>query len=288
MRRKVRVVFFLVGFLICTFPFFANLWERQCQKDAVATYTKKVESFEEKDMKEYLSKASEYNEILYQSYGQYMDPAQSSILSDESYHSILDISGNGIMGSIEIPKINVNLPIYHGTEDDVLSVGVGHLQGTSFPVGGIDTRSVLTGHRGSPNSKLFTRLDELVLGDLFFIRVIDQTLAYKITEIDVIEPEDVETLDILAGKDLVTLLTCTPYGINSHRLIVTGERIEYVEAVYEAVPTEMMSLRESIFTFVPFILFALGGMSFLSSGTFKKKKRRRRKVRAKIAKRICL
>lgn len=274
MNKKVRVVIFIMGFMICSFPFFASLVERQHQKDAVATYTKEVEAFEEKDTKEYLDRANEYNAILYQSYGKYINDLDSSILSDKSYNSILDISGNGIMGSIEIPKINVNLPVYHGTGDDILSIGIGHLQGTGFPVGGSNTRSVLTGHRGSPNSKLFTRLDEVELNDLFFVRVLDNTLAYKVIEIDVIEPEDVESLDVIEGKDLVTLVTCTPYGINSHRLIVTGERVEYTEEIYEAVEPEMMSVRESIFTFVPFILLAIGIISFACGIIVKRKKKK--------------
>ncbi len=272
MNKKVRVAIFIVGFLICSFPFFASLIERQYQKGAVATYKKEVETLEEKDTSDYWFKAYEYNEILYQSYGKYMNDLDNSVLSDRSYNSILNISGNGIMGSIEIPKINVNLPIYHGTGEDILSVGIGHLQGTSFPVGGINTRTVLTGHRGSPNSKLFTRLDEMKVDDLFFIRILDCILAYRVIDIEVIEPEEVELLDIMEGKDLATLVTCTPYGINSHRLVVTGERIEYSEKVYEEVEPEMMSVRESIFTFVPFVLLIVGVLSFVyGKNMFKKK-----------------
>ncbi len=273
MNRKLRVIIFMIGFLICSFPFFASLVGRQYQKNAVATYKKEVESFEENDTQMFWDKAEEYNKILYQSYGTYISDFEKSILSDKSYDSILDISGNGIMGSVEIPRINVNLPIYHGTEESVLSIGIGHLQGTSFPIGGTDTRAVLTGHRGSPNSKLFTRLDELEENDLFFIRVLDSILAYKVIEIDVIAPEEVEMLDIEAENDLVSLVTCTPYGINSHRLVVTGERVEYTKDIYEAVEPEMMSARENIFVLSPFILFGIGVFSFAGGFVVKRKRR---------------
>ncbi len=271
MNKKIRVVIFLIGFLICSFPFFSNLAKWQYQKDAIATYQKEVELVED-HVQNYLTMAYEYNEVLYQSYGKYISDWSESILSEESYHDILNITENGVIGSIEIPKINVDLPIYHGTGDDVLSIGIGHLQGTSFPVGGKNTRSVLTGHSGSPISKLFTRLDEMELNDLFFIRILDQILAYKVIEIDVIDPNDVKQLEIIEGKDLLTLLTCTPYGINSHRLIVTGERIEYTKEVYQTIEQERMSLRENIVTWLPFVLLAIGGMTFAIEFIAKKRK----------------
>ena len=161
------------------------------------------------------------------------------------------------MGSIEIPSINVNLPIYHGTSDEVLSAGVGHLNGSSLPIGGVNTKSILTAHRGLPSSKLFTRLDELVEGDLFFIRVLNETLAYKVNDIQVIEPEDVAGLEIEEGKDLVSLITCTPYGLNTHRLVVTGERTEYEPAIYENIESKNMSIREYVFLAIPFVFLTI-------------------------------
>lgn len=161
------------------------------------------------------------------------------------------------MGSIEIPSINVNLPIYHGTSDEVLSAGVGHLNGSSLPIGGVNTKSILTAHRGLPSSKLFTRLDELVEGDLFFIRVLNETLAYKVNDIQVIEPEDVAGLEIEEGKDLVSLITCTPYGLNTHRLVVTGGRTEYEPAIYESIESKNMSIREYIFLAIPFVFLTI-------------------------------
>ena len=142
------------------------------------------------------------------------------------YESLLDISGTGIMGYIEIPSINVSLPIYHGTSDSVLQIAVGHLDWTSLPVGGESTHCVLSGHRGLPSAKLFTNLDQIVEGDTFIIRVLDEVLTYEVDRILIVEPEDVTALQIESGKDLCTLVTCTPYGINSHRLLVRGHRVE--------------------------------------------------------------
>ena len=161
------------------------------------------------------------------------------------------------MGSIEIPRISVNLPIYHGTSDEVLSSGVGHVLGSSLPIGGADTRSLLTAHRGLPNSKLFTRLDEIIEGDLFFIRVQNNTLAYKVNKIEVINPEEVEKLKIKENEDLISLITCTPYGINTHRLVVTGERVPFDKEEYENIDKKVMSFREIAFTIIPLALLGL-------------------------------
>ena len=153
-------------------------------------------------------------------------------LSEEdkgAYDTLLDISGTGVMGYIEIPTINISLPVYHGTEDAVLQIAVGHLEWSSLPVGGEDTHCVLSGHRGLPSAKLFTNLDKLVVGDKFVMRVLDEVLTYEVDQILIVEPTDVSTLIIEAGKDLCTLVTCTPYGFNSQRLLVRGHRIENQE-----------------------------------------------------------
>lgn len=256
-RKVFSRIVFILGFILCSYPLFSSIVERQYQKDAVATYTKEVESFEEEDTQKYLDEANKYNSMLYQSSGMVVGELDDGILSEESYNNILNVVGTGVMGSIEIPKINVNLPIYHGTSDEVLSTAIGHLEGSSLPVGGSNTRTILTGHRGLPNSKLFTRLDELETGDLFFINVLDETLAYKVTEIKVIKPEEVESLEIVPEKDLATLITCTPYGLNTHRLVVTGERIAYEKQQHDAIKGEVMSFRELFFAILPFgFLFA--------------------------------
>ena len=162
------------------------------------------------------------------------------------------------MGSVEIPKIGVNLPVYHGTSEEVLSVGAGHVQESSLPIGGTSTRTIITGHRGLPNSKLFTRLDEMEKGDLFYLHTMGEILAYQVREIQVIKPEKVDVLKIKEGEDLATLITCTPYGINSHRLLVTGERIPYVEQEYEEIQEKMMSPRELVFLALPFLFLTMG------------------------------
>lgn len=176
-KRILSFLLFILGFIVCSYPLISSIVERQYQKDAVATYAKEVETIQEKDTRYYLEEANQYNSILYQSGSMLIEAQGADILSKESYNQILNISDTGVMGSIDIPKINVNLPIYHGISDEVLSVGVGHLEGSSLPVGGSNTRTILTGHRGLPNSKLFTRLDEIEKKDLFFIHVLGNTLA---------------------------------------------------------------------------------------------------------------
>lgn len=224
----------------------------------ISTYESKVKHTDKAKINEQIQKAHNYNDMLFQTMGASVGDIDTAILSDESYESILNLSDNGIMGSIEIPKIGVDLPIYHGTSDDVLSNGVGHLQNSSFPVGGENTRTVLTGHRGLPNAKLFTRLDELKKDDLFYIRVGNKTLAYQIYKIEIVKKEEApDVLGIEEGKDLATLITCTPYGINTHRLILTGKRVPYSEKKKEAIEPEMMSWRELLFTALPFLILFL-------------------------------
>ena len=246
---------FLLGLILCSYPLISGIVQQQAQKGTVATYQQMINNSSNSSLEEALSKAKEYNEVLFESLTS-LSSDKLSILSEENYNTTLDI-GNGIMGSIEIPSINVNLPIYHGTSDEVLSAGVGHLNGSSLPIGGVNTKSILTAHRGLPSSKLFTRLDELVEGDLFFIRVLNETLAYKVNDIQVIEPEDVAGLEIEEGKDLVSLITCTPYGLNTHRLVVTGERTEYEPAIYESIESKNMSIREYVFLAIPFVFLTI-------------------------------
>lgn len=268
MKRKwgIRAVF-LAGFLLCCFPIINNVIEQRHQADAVATYQKAAEK-REKKLEKMLAEAKEYNDMLYQSGDAVVDGMNTQLLSDENYQKVLDISGTGTMGSLDIPKINVELPIYHGTGKDALSNGVGHLQGTSLPVGGKNTHSVLTGHRGLPSSKLLVRLDEMRKGDLFFIRLGNETLAYQVCGIRTVEPDDTSVMRIEKGKDLVSLVTCTPYGINTHRLVVTGERVDYKKAEYDKIEAEIPSIRELLFTALPFVFIAI------SIGLFVKDRRR--------------
>lgn len=261
-RKWLLRIIFLAGFLLLLYPLISNMVHQRQQSDAVASYDSAVSNRSEEEIQEILNQATEYNNMLFQSNGAIVDNMDTSILSDESYNSLLN-QANGIMGSIEIPKIDVDLPIYHGTEDGVLSVGVGHIQGTSLPVGGENTHCVLSGHRGLPGSSLFTRLDEIKEGDLFFLSVMGETLAYKVYDIQVVDPDNTEVLEITAGKDDVSLVTCTPYGLNTHRLVVTGERVPYEESEYNSIGSELPSLRELLFISIPFVLLAVaGGLKF--------------------------
>lgn len=261
-RKWLLRIIFLAGFLLLLYPLISNMVHQRQQSDAVASYDSAVSNRSEEEIQEILNQVTEYNNMLFQSNGAIIDNMDTSILSDESYNSLLN-QANGIMGSIEIPKIDVDLPIYHGTEDDVLSVGVGHIQGTSLPVGGENTHCVLSGHRGLPGSSLFTRLDEMKEGDLFFLSVMGETLAYKVYDIQVVDPDNTEVLEITAGKDDVSLVTCTPYGLNTHRLVVTGERVPYEESDYNSIGSELPSLRELLFIAIPFVLLAVaGGLKF--------------------------
>lgn len=246
----LKKISFLIGLILCLYPLVSGIVQQQAQKDVVATYQQMIENSSSYSIEDTLTKADEYNRALFRS-KTVLNSEEINILSEENYNQTLNM-GNGIMGSIEIPKISVNLPIYHGTSDEILSAGVGHVNGSSLPIGGSSTKSILTGHRGLPSSKLFTRLDELELNDLFFISVLNETLAYKVVNIQVIEPEDVSSLEIEEGRDLVSLITCTPYGVNTHRLVVTGERIIYEKSVYEGIKKNSMSMREVIFTIIPF------------------------------------
>ncbi len=273
LKKVMSIVLFVVGLTATSYPLISSIMLQREQKNTVATYEKAASASDDSYIMEALENAEEYNRVLFETGGITVG-CNSDILSEENYNNLLNVSGSGIMGvmgSIEIPKIEVNLPIYHGTSDEVLNVGVGHLMESSLPVGGENTRAVLTGHRGLPNSKLFTRLDELEIGDLFYIRILNDTLAYQVCDIDVIDPEDIDSLQIQEGRDLVTLLTCHPYGINTHRLIVTGERIAYEEEVYSSIESEMMSIREIVFTVLPFLFIGIGLVTVIKNRNNKKK-----------------
>lgn len=256
MKKWIARLCFIGGFLLLCYPLVSGYMQQRYHQRAVATYSSNVKESSKEEKEQILKNARDYNNMLYQSKGAVVDDMNLGILSDESYNSQLKQSSQGIMGSIEIPKINVDLPIYHGTSDEVLSNGVGHQEGTSLPIGGENSHCVLTGHRGLPGSKLFTRLDEMEKGDLFFLNILGDTLAYKVDKIEVVEPDDVEVMNIQAEKDIVSLVTCTPFGLNTHRLVVTGERVPYEKGEYEGIKQSIPSGRELLFTTLPFILLA--------------------------------
>lgn len=229
MKRHISTIFlalaFLAGVSLLLYPSVSNYWNSLHATRAVADYAQEVQNMDRTQYDEMWQAAVDYNaSLIERESGYFLTDAQQ-----EQYDSLLDISGTGIMGYIEIPTIGVSLPIYHGTSDAVLQVAVGHIDWSSLPVGGAGTHCVLSGHRGLPSAKLFTNLDKLVEGDTFSIRVLDEVLTYEVDRILIVEPEDVSALEIDPGKDLCTLVTCTPYGINSHRLLVRGHRIENPE-----------------------------------------------------------
>lgn len=223
----IAIIFIIVGTGIFLYPSISNYFAEKNHVEAIRDYDKMVVKIGEDSLKKEKEKAQTYNENL--SGDPVHDPfvLGSGYALPENYKEVLNISGDGIMGYIQIPKISVDLPIYHGTSEEVLEKGVGHIQNTSVPIGGNSTHSVLTGHTGLPNAELFTRLDELVVGDIFYIHVLNDILTYKVYEIKVVLPDNIDELRITSGEDLVTLVTCTPYGVNSHRLLVKAKRVEY-------------------------------------------------------------
>lgn len=274
-KKRISTRFlYIVGVLLCAFPLLSSIYTGVEQNNMLSTYKSEVTATDTQTIKKQVKLAHEYNEALFQISNSSVGDMSTDILSDESYNSILDITGKGIIGTIEIPKIDVNLPIYHGTDDDVLSNGIGHIQTSSFPVGGINTRTVVSGHRGLPNAKLFTRLDELVKNDLFYFKVGGKTLAYKIYKIEVVKKDEApDVIGIEEGKDLATLITCTPYGINTQRLILTGKRVPYNPKKKKAISPKKMSLREIAFTALPFVIVLI----LLVKYVLKKRKERKLK-----------
>ncbi|MFQ8688742.1 MAG: class C sortase [Blautia sp.] len=235
MRRKIfniAVAFlFLVGMGILCYPVVSDWWNQRQQDKISDGYEQTVGGKDPAELEQMRKKAEEYNENLLKD-EIIIDPFDQvkEKKVDGDYENTLDIDGNGVMGIVEIPEIHVKLPIYHGTSEEVLQKAIGHLEQTSFPVGGLGTHAVISGHRGLPSAKLFTDLDQVEKGDVFYLHVLEETLAYQVDQIRVVEPNQLEDLAIHAGEDHVTLVTCTPYGVNSHRLLVRGTRIPYEEA----------------------------------------------------------
>ena len=215
----------IVGLSLLLYPSLSNWWNSMHQSRAVASYVEQVANLDEDQYAHLWDEVWNYNREL-------TKRPNSYILNDqqrERYDKLLDVGGTGIMGYVEIPSIGVTLPIYHGTDETVLQIAVGHLEWTSLPVGGESSHCVVSGHRGLPSAKLFTDLDELVMGDIFMFRVLDEILTYEVDQILIVGPHETDALLIEEGKDLCTLITCTPYGVNSHRLLVRGHRVENQE-----------------------------------------------------------
>lgn len=220
----------LAGLSLLVYPLVANTWNNHVQATLVNNYAESVENAIKEgtlDIDAEFDKAYRYNEELLPSILPDSFAEAEANGADQTYMSILNANGDGIMGYIQIPSINVKLPIFHTTSEDVLQTGVGHLEGSSLPVGGESTHSVLSAHRGLPSATLFTDLDKVQIGDDFFLIIMDEYIAYEVDQIEVVEPDDTSLLQVEDGKDLCTLITCTPYGVNTQRLMVRGHRIPY-------------------------------------------------------------
>ncbi len=222
----ILVAILLIGVCVLLYPAFSQFWNSRTQSRAVEDYRNILESISKDEYADLFEQAEAYNASLREINNPLWNYDQV-----ENYKETLDVSGTGIMGYVTIPKLGVELPIYHGTAADVLNSSCGHLEGSSLPIGGPGTHSVLSAHRGLPHAKLFTELDKMEEGDTFTVTVLDRTVTYMVDQIKVIQPEQTEDLSIVKGEDYCTLLTCTPYGINSHRLLVRGTRIENAKPV---------------------------------------------------------
>ncbi len=223
-NRKTTIILlitFFIGLSVLLYPSVSSYWNSKTQSEAIVDYESMLAQYKPEDYTAIFEAANNYNQKLWE----LKDPLVNySQLSD--YNNILNISGTGMMGYITIPKISQELPVYHGTSDSVLSVAVGHLEGTSLPVGGKSTHSVVSAHRGLPTAILFTHLDRMEVGDIFSFTILDRTITYEVDEIRIVEPNDTGLIQIAEGKDYCTLLTCTPYGINTQRLLVRGHQVD--------------------------------------------------------------
>ena len=244
MKKKIvticAVALFLTALGLTLYPLVSNYVNHKYASEIQTAYQELIQQTDDSILQEAKQRAIAYNlAITPGTADAYSEEAL--LTASEDYENQLDIAGNGIMGYVEIPKIQVNLPIYHGTDAEVLDRGVGHLLGSSLPIGGENTHTILSGHSGMASQKMFTDLEQLVPGDVFYLNVLNETLAYQVTEVNTVLPYETDLLGIVPGEDLCTLVTCTPYGINTHRLLVHGSRIPYEEAAVldeEAASTE--------------------------------------------------
>ena len=245
MKRKLililSVLLFMGAVAVTAYPMIANYVNDKYQSTIRTEYAQQVEEMDVSEILEAQESAIAYNESLLP----IRYDREALHAAAESYNELLNLHGSGLMGYVEIPKIDVNLPIYHGTSEEVLQKGIGHLVGSSLPIGGEGFHSVLTGHSGLAGAKLFSDLDQLVPGDTFFLHILGETLAYEVTEINTVLPYETELLLAVPGEDLCTLVTCTPYGVNSHRLLVRGSRVPYEKAMEEALETPKETVRST-------------------------------------------
>lgn len=270
----------LVGMGLIVYPTFADWWNNMHQSRAVASYVDAVANLDQSQYDEIIKAAEEYNARLAQS------GVKWTMTEDEiaEYESLLDITDTGIMGYIEIPLINVTLPIYHGTDESVLQVAIGHLPGTSLPVGGASSHCAVSGHRGLPSAKLFTDIDKLMAGDTWTISVLGRVYTYEVDQIRVVEPTDLSNLQITDGKDYCTLVTCTPYGINTHRLLVRGHRIENAQGEMSVIAdgVQIEPVYVAPFLAIPMLVLLFIFLMIMTSRTMREYRAKKEAMRQKL------
>ena len=233
LRKIVFGLIFLVGFGVLIYPTVSNQWNTYRQSQLITGYNEVIEEMNKQDFSDEWELARKFNDTIeYNALYSDVFGTTDTELEETEYWKVLNVAGDGVMGYVSIPKINVKLAMYHGTEEEVLQTGIGHINGTKLPIGGESTHCVLSGHRGLPRAKIFTDLDQMEIGDVFYLHVLDETLAYQVDQIlDMVDKNDADALGaalaVEEGEDYVTLFTCTPYGVNSHRLLVRGSRIPY-------------------------------------------------------------
>ena len=278
------LLIFAAGVGIFVYPAVSNRLAERRQAEAIERYEADVTVLEPEEIEEQKARAREYNQNLAEDelHDPFLQGDQYVISS--GYNDVLNYNEDGIMAYVEIPCIDVNLPIYHGTSEEVLQKGAGHLAASSLPIGGEGTHSVISAHRGLPSAKLFTDLDEMEIGDVFYIHVLDETLAYQVDQIETVEPDELNSLQVVKGRDLVTLLTCTPYAVNTHRLLVRGTRIPYEEAreiqeeqEQNALPLWLREYFTSIVVGIFFLALLITAVLLWRKRSRRKGKKRRRK-----------
>ena len=264
----------LIGLSVLLYPTISNLWNEYIHYVSIGNYEAAIEELDKSEIDRLLQEAREYNKNHTKNVIMDAFEDDNQYVLTHPYDTLLEIDGSGMMCYLEIPKLNNKMVVFHGISAKVLEKGVGHIEGTSLPVGGESTHAVMSAHRGLPSAKLFTDLDQVVIGDQFYIHVLDEHLAYEVSEINTVLPEEISLLDIVPGEDLVTLVTCTPYGVNTHRLLIRGHRVPYVEPEVPTVTVweKMSELKFAIITLLATLLIA--DIVFI---IFRLKKRKKKK-----------
>lgn len=274
---------FAAGYVTLNYPVLGTLYNQIREGKVIDSYDHAVHTMNEKKRKKYWQDAEDYNKMLAKENPQLSDAfSQEEKKSDSAYNHVLNMEESGVMGALEIPKISLYLPIYHGTSQEVLEKGIGHLEGSSIPIGGENTHAVLTGHRGLPSAELFSNLDQMEKNDEFYIHILGKTLAYKVFNVEIVKPEDTGHLAIAKGQDRVTLVTCTPYGINTHRLLVHARRVPYKEDSSSSQKSNLWKwlLKQKTLLISTAVLILLIIYSLVRSRQKRKRKRRKSKKKS--------